>query len=251
MTQVAPRRISGRAPLPIGDNDPLQKPVRNFKVDPEYLHDNHLITELIEPAIRTSYKMLRTRVLHTLRGNGWRSIAVTSASQGDGKTVTAINLAISLAGDVNHSVCLVDLDLRHSSIARYLGLDAKLGVSDCLLKDVPIEKALIRPNIDRLLVLPNVHQVTHSSELLSSPAMHEMTEQLSYDPNRIVIYDMPPILAADDMLAFGDSTDAVLFVVAEGRTTRTDAVKARELMENLNIIGTVLNQSDEKTATYY
>ena len=101
MSQVAPRRSVGRTPLPFGDNDPLQKPVRNFKVDPELLNNNHLITELMDPAIRTSYKMLRTRVLQTLRGNGWRSIAVTSASQGDGKTVTAINLAISLAGDVN------------------------------------------------------------------------------------------------------------------------------------------------------
>jgi len=232
-------------------NDPLGKQIHKVRLNDSVMHTNHLITKQVDPAVRTSYKMLRTRILHAMHANGWRSLAITSASQGDGKTVTAINLAISLAGDVNHNVCLVDLDLRHSSIARYLDLSAKYGVSDCLIDNLPVEKALIRPHIDRLFILPNIRHVMNSSELLSSPAMHELSALLSADPNRIIIYDMPPILAADDMLAFNKNTDAILFVVAEGVTRRTDTVRARELMDELNVIGTVLNQSDEKTATYY
>jgi Mrp family chromosome partitioning ATPase len=81
--------------------------------------------------------------------------------------------------------------------------------------------------------------------------MHLLSEQLSADPSRIIIYDMPPILAADDLLAFKDNTDAILFVVSEGVTSRMDALRARELMEDLNVVGTVLNRSDEKTASYY
>jgi len=231
--------------------DPIDKSVRSLALDHEVLRRNHLVTDELDPVARTSYKMLRTRILKTMQANSWRTLAVTSATQGDGKTITAINLAISMAGDVNHNICLVDLDLRHSSVANYLGVNAKCGISDCLIDDLPLEKAIVRTDIDRLTILPNVRQVIHSSDLLSSPAMQEVTEMLSADPNRIVIYDMPPILAADDMLAFDAYADAILFVVAEGITSRTDAVRARELMEDLTVIGTVLNRSDEKTASYY
>jgi len=231
--------------------DPITDSIRSVRLSREQLSENHIINEDIDPAVRTAYKMLRTRVLQRMRANGWRSLAVTSATQGDGKSLTAINLAISLAGDVNHNVCLVDLDLRHSSIANYLGLKAKVGVSDCLANLANAEDIFIRPNIDRLVIAPNVREVPHSSEMLSSPAMYELNAMLVSDPTRIVIYDMPPLLSADDMLAFEPVTDAILLVVAETKTSRTDMVKACELLDNVNVIGTVLNRSDEKTASYY
>lgn len=232
------------------DNLVFEK-ARTVKLDRDLLSRNRIISDGMDASVRTSYKMLRTRVLQAMRAHSWNSLAVTSATQGDGKTISAINLAISLAGDVNHNVVLVDLDLRHSSVSDYLGLEGNHGVSDCLQNKAPLEKALIRPDIDRLTVLPNFHVVTHSSELLSSPDMHDLALTLVSDPNRIVIYDMPPLLSADDMLAFEPCTDAILFVVAEGMTSRTDVVKARELIENFNVIGTVLNHSDERTASYY
>ena len=231
--------------------DPITDKLMTVRLDPDVLYKNHIISRAIEPAVQTSYKMLRTRILQRMRANGWRTLAVTSASQGDGKSISSINLAISLAGDVNHNVCLVDLDLRHSSTADYLGLKPKYGVSDCLHQRVAAEKVLIRTNIDRLVVMPNVRTVTQSSELISSPAMYELAARLASDPDRIVVYDMPPLLAADDMLAFEPIPDAILLVVAEGSTRRTDTMKACELLENTNVIGTVLNRSDERTAAYY
>ncbi|NIP24146.1 MAG: AAA family ATPase [Phycisphaerae bacterium] len=186
-----------------------------------------------------------------MNANGWRQIAVTSASQGDGKTVTAINLAISLAGDVNHEVCLVDLDLRRSSIADYLGIKINKGVSDCLARSVPLEDVLLKTPYERLTLLPNLRPEIHSSELLNSPEMRTLASMLAIDSHRIVVYDMPPLLAADDMLAFEAIVDATLFVVAEGKTSRTEVIKACELLEGSNLIGTVLNRSDEKTASYY
>lgn len=231
--------------------DPLTKKLMSVRLDQEVMHKNHIITKKIDPVVQTSYKMLRTRVLQRMRANSWRSLAVTSATQGDGKSISSINLAISLAGDVNHNVCLVDLDLRHSSIASYLGLKPKHGISDCLQNNVPVEKALLKTDIDRLVVLPNVRTITNSSELISSPSMFEIAAQLSSNPDRIVIYDMPPLLAADDLEAFEPIPDAILLVVAEGTTRRTDTMKACELLENTNVIGTVLNRSDERTASYY
>ncbi len=222
------------------------------QLDRDTLLRHRVITEAADAGMRTAYKMLRTRILQRMRANGWQSLAVTSASPADGKTLTAINLAISLAGDVNHNVCLVDLDLRHSSIARCLGIEVNQGASDCLRGEATLEESLIRPDIDRLLLLPNVHTESNSSELISSPQMHEVAQRLVLDDSqRIVIYDMPPLLSADDMLAFAPFTDAVLFVVSEGRTKQTDVMKARELLDSVNVIGTVLNQSDVKTASYY
>ena len=231
--------------------DPIAGNLTQAKVHPDVMYKSHIITGKIDPIIQTAYKMLRTRILQRMRANGWQTIAVTSAAQGDGKSISSLNLAISLAGDVNHNVCLVDLDLRHSSIANYLGLKPKHGISDCLERQVPVEEALIQTNIDRLVVLPNVRTVTHSSELISSPKMHEIAAKLASDPTRIVVYDMPPLLAADDMLAFEPIVDSILLVVAEGTTRRTDTMKAFELLEDSNVIGTVLNRSDERTAAYY
>jgi capsular exopolysaccharide synthesis family protein len=232
-------------------DDPLKNDLKTVTLDKEYLKQHHIITVDEDPIAGTAYKMLRTRILQRMRGNGWQTLSITSATQGDGKSLSSINLAISLAGDVKHNVCLVDLDLRHSSVAQYLGIRPKLGISDCLAQNVPVEEALLKTNIDRLTILPNVRTVTHSSELISSPAMYEMAAKLASDPSRIVIYDMPPLLAADDMLAFEPIPDAILLVVAEGSTRRTDTLKAYELLENANLIGTVLNRSDERTASYY
>lgn len=231
--------------------DPIAGELTQARVNPEVMYHNHVITPKIDPVVQTAYKMLRTRTLQRMRSNMWQTIAVTSSTQGDGKSISSINLALSLAGDVNHNVCLVDLDLRHSSISSYLGLKPKLGISDCLERNVPVEQALIRTDIDRLVVLPNVRTVTHSSELISSPKMYEIAAKLASDPSRIVVYDMPPLLAADDMLAFEPIVDAILLVVAEGTTRRTDTMKAFELLESSNVIGTILNRSDERTAAYY
>lgn len=243
---------NGRIYSPVGPiEDPITQRLTRVTLSPDVMYDNHIITDDIDPVVQTSYKMLRTRILHRMRANGWQTLAVTSATQGDGKSISSINLAISLAGDVNHNVCLVDLDLRHSSIANYLGLKPKYGVSDCLKQHVPVEHALLRTNIDRLVILPNVREIADSSELISSPSMYELAAKLASDPDRIVVYDMPPLLAADDMLAFEPIPDAILFVVAEGATRRTDTMKACELLETSNVIGTVLNRSDERTASYY
>ena len=232
-------------------DDPLKADLTQVKLNPHVMLKNHITSVDSDPIAGTAYKMLRTRVLQRMRTNGWQTLSVTSANQGDGKSISAINLAMSMAGDVKHNVCLVDLDLRHSSIAQYLGLKPKFGVSDCLARNVPVEEALLKTSIDRLTILPNVRTVTHSSEMISSPAMYELAAKLASDPTRIVIYDMPPMLAADDMLAFEPIPDAILLVVAEGTTRRTDTLKAFELLENSNLIGTVLNRSDERTAAYY
>jgi capsular exopolysaccharide synthesis family protein len=249
---VGPRDATVNQMRPqLAAEDNFAASARKVLLNTRLMASNRIITDEMDPVALTAYKMLRTRLLQRMRTNGWQSIAVTSSTQGDGKSITAINLALSISGDVNHNVILVDLDLRHSSIASYLGLKLTNGISDCLQRDLPLSEAILNPNVDRLLILPNRTMEKRSSELLSSPIMQDLARELTRDPKSIIIYDMPPVLAADDMLAFAPNVEAVLFVAAEGSTARTDVMKAHELLEDINIIGTILNKSDEKTAAYY
>jgi protein-tyrosine kinase len=221
-------------------------------LDPDALRDFSVVTDEQPLAVRSAYKMLRTRLLQRMRANRWTKLAVTSARASAGKTLTAINTAISIAREPNQKVILVDLDLRRPSIARYLGLRPKHDLSDYLLHNVSIADVVLRTSIDRLLIVPSTSSHDNSSELLSSQRMLELVHLLSTDNQGcIVVYDFPPILDADDMLAFSPNIDALLFVVAEGETRRTDLQEVQDLIKDMDVAGVILNKSDDRSPTYY
>ena len=219
-------------------------------LNPRALYKNRIIKDEDVPA-SSAYKMLRTRVLQRMRRNGWISLAVTGTCPAEGKTLTAVNLAISMARDLSTSVVLVDLDLRKPSIARYLGLSPRHGVGDYLQGAVELERTLLCPGMDRLALLLNERPFQNSSELLTSPQMAALVAQLKQGDGRIVIFDLPPLLVTDDMLAFSPMVDAILLVLSEGTTKQADLVTAKELLQDANIVGTVLNRSSENAAPYY
>jgi len=199
-----------------------------------------------------AYKMLRTQVLQRMKEKGWNALAVTSPGPSEGKTLTAVNLAVSLAREVNHTVLLVDLDLRNPSVHQYFGYVPESGVSDVALHGVPITDALFNPGIERLVVLPGREAFSHSSEVLSSPGMVALVSELKHRYlSRMVIFDLPPVLSADDAVAFAPYVDAALLVIREGKTTREDVTRAIEFLRDLPVLGTVLNRSVEATTSSY
>lgn len=221
-------------------------------LDSDALQSNRIVTDEQPLAVRSAYKMLRTRLLQRMRANRWTKLGITSARAAAGKTLTAINTAISIAREPNQKVILVDLDLRRPSIARYLGLRPKHDLSDYLLHNVGIEDVVLRTSIDRLLIVPSTSSHENSSELLSSQRMKELVHLLSTDSQGcIVIYDFPPILDADDMLAFSPNIDALLFVVAECETRKADLQQVQDLIKEMNVAGVILNKSDDRSPTYY
>ena len=240
--------------LPSAQVKAVSNQTATVEVDEGRLREHRIVAMAEHDPAAAAYKVLRTHVLQRMRVNGWRTLAITSPGEGNGKTVTAINLAISLARDVNQTVLLVDLDLRHPSIARYFVEDALPGLSDYLTDDRPIGELLISPGIERLVILPGNHSFTHSSEMLSSPKMIQLVDELKgrYS-DRLILFDMPPVLASDDMIAFSPYLDAIMLVVEEGRTTKGDILRAYELLNEEKIIGTVLNKSDQASsgAGYY
>ncbi len=211
------------------------------------LKKNRVLSAIDDNRIIDTYRLLRTRVLKRMQQNKWKSIGITSAGKDDGKTLTAINLGISIAMKQNFTVVVVDTDLRNPSIHKLFGFDPKVGLSDYLTSDIPFEKVLVNPGIDRLVILPGSSKhIQASSELLSSPKMARLTKDLkSRYPTRIVIFDLPPVLVGDDVVAFAPNLDAVLIVVEEGGTDSDKLKQTIDLLEGIEIIGTVLNKSKE------
>lgn len=217
----------------------------------EHFSRNGLINGLENDPITTAYKILRTQVEQRMVAQGWNTLAVTSANQNEGKTQTAINLAISLAREMHRTVLLVDLDLRNPNIHKRLGHAVDQGVADYLLNGVPLANLMFNPGVERLVVLPGSAPIEGSSELLASPSMESLVSELKTRyPSRFVIFDLPPLLSTDDALAFVPAVDAVLLIAEDGKTKQSEFARSLEMLQRTNLMGTVLNKSSE-TLSYY
>ena len=220
-------------------------------VSEEVFRKNRVIAAVPQHELKDSCRMLRTRVLQSMRSNNWNSLAITGPASGCGKTLTAINLAVSLAMEVTNTVLLVDLDLRNPSVHTYFDYEPEYGISDYLFNDVPIEKIMFSPSVDRLVVLPGREGIHNSSEMLRSPKMLDLVEELkSRYPDRYVVVDLPPILAADDALSFSPYIDAMLLVAEDGSTRAEHLEKSLEVLKDAQIIGTVLNKASRSITGY-
>ena len=252
-------KSNGSAALPINDGleataniDISSLPV--VVPDEDCLEKYRVVAAIKDSPERSAYKVLRTRVLQRLRASRYNIIGVTGAGPGEGKSLTAINFAYTLAQDVNNQVILIDLDLRRPSLHEYLGISPRHDLTSVLSGSVSLENALVCPNANRLAVLTNQVVQRESSEILSSPEMAEVMKQLrSYGQRTITIVDLPPALASDDVIAFSPLIDALLLVVGQGRCRRDDLRETQELLHDSEILGVVLNGSREKSATsgYY
>ncbi|MDA8364294.1 MAG: CpsD/CapB family tyrosine-protein kinase [Gammaproteobacteria bacterium] len=219
---------------------------RTEEVPINVLRDMRVIAAVDSAGFTDAYGILRTQVLQRLRDKKWNALAVTSPGTAEGKTLTAINLAISLAREVDYTVLLVDADLRDPAVHTYFGIHPEKGLSDYLLNDTPLSELLVHPSgIGRFVVLPGGQRLDNSSEMLNSPKMVRLVDELKARySSRIVLFDLPPLLSTADALAFSPYVDAALLVVEEGVTPASEIQRAAELLsQNTQIIGTVLNKA--------
>lgn len=216
------------------------------ELDEDVLRANRVVAALRDEPLADVYRILRTQVLRRLSAEGLTTLAVCSPAVGEGKTLTAVNLAICLAMDVNHTVLLVDLDLRQPSVAHMLGIAPKAGIDDYIKETAELPDCLVNPGTERLVILPARASIEKSSEMLASPRMARLAHELKNRyPDRIVIYDMPPLLATDDCLAFLPYVDATMLVVAEGKTTQSEIERSKAILRDSHFIGAILNDSAE------
>lgn len=213
------------------------------------LEKNRIIRDDYPAEALTQYKMLRTKVLQEYSANNWDTLAITSPLDGAGKTLTAINLAITLALHGHLNVFLVDLDLRNPSIADYLDLpDDVRGVPNYIENGLDLQGMLWNIGIDNLVILPNRSRVDNSAECITSKRMRELINVFTQGaPNPIVIFDMPPVLAADDVIAFSPMVDGVLVVASERETSRENLSNTMDVLRgaNANVVGVVLNKANQ------
>lgn len=224
-----------------------------FELDPSHRERERILPPGAAGEYGGAYKMLRTQVLRRLDQLGATTLGVMSAGAGEGKTLTAINLAIAIAADPARTVLLVDFDLRNPSIHKRLGMEPELGVEDCITQQRPLQEAMFKiAGYERVTILPARRRVEQSSEVLSSTRVGELVAEMrARYANRILIFDIPPVLQADDALAFSRHLQSGLFVIGEGRTRREHVARTLELMRDIPFVGTVLNGSRGKTENYY
>ena len=226
--------------------------VRN--IDPETLKRNKIYSISHDHELTDHINLLRAQVMNGLKKIGGNSILITSANPGEGKTFTAINLAVSIAKELNRTVLLVDADLKNPTIHHYdfatdfFGVNLKRGLADYLLGQEELPDLLVNPGIEKLTILPAGHALPNSSELLGSPRMEAMIKDIKnrYQKERIVIFDCSSLLASPDPLVFSHLVDSVLLVVEVGRTTPDQIKRVMELLDGRHVLGTVLNKNRGK-----
>jgi Mrp family chromosome partitioning ATPase len=240
-----------RAPRETRDETTVRTPV--LAVDRALLERARVLPPGAGGPHGAAYKMLRTQVLKRLDQLGANVLALISPGAQDGKTLTAINLAIAIAADAGRTALLADFDLRNPSVHRRLGIEPRTGVEECLRSRRPVHEALARlEGYERLTILPARSGLEQSSELLSGQRTADVvTELRTRYVNRILIVDLSPALLADDALAFSRHMQAALLVVGEGRTRREDVTRTIELLHDIPIVGTVLNASRERATGYF
>ncbi len=223
---------------------------RCINISNKTLLDNHIVAGLPGHELQDTYRMLRTRIMREMQANDWNMIMVTGAHQGAGKSMTAINLAVAMSMDINHTVLLVDADLRQPSLHEYFNFRPETGLSDYLLHGAPVEDMLFHPNgLDRLVVLPGRERVENSAEMLGSPQAGRLAEELKTRyPDRIVILDAPPVLSSDDVVVTDRYVDAVLLVAEAGVTQTDELEESLRVLGNVPVLGTVLNKAPKVKA---
>lgn len=225
---------------------------RVVKLRAEHLKTTRIVAFDKNDAMSMRFDLLRTHVLQKMEEKGWQTLAITSPAQGAGKTVVAINLAMSIAQQTNKTAMLVDFDLRRPKVGTYLGIPMEKSLNDLLDGTADLADVLVNPDMPRLVVLATKTAVRKSAETLSSKKVSELIKDLRERyQSRIVIFDLPPVLVTDDAIVLLPQIDCVLMVVANGMSTKREIEDSIRLLPTEKLIGTVLNKADSESTGYY
>lgn len=218
---------------------------RTIDVPRDLFRENRIVSAFNPCLLTDAYKILSTQVSLKLRANDWRTLGVTSPGRREGKPLTAINLAISLAAEFNQTALLVDAHLRRPNVSQYFGVPAEAGLSDYLMSNRPIE-TVDRPGRAGLVFLLSGAPLINSSEALGRRRMARSGPGAEGALSRAHGgFRSDPFADHANVLALAPYLDAALMVVEEGRPSRRDVDRAVRLLNETQLISTVLNKSNE------
>ena len=253
------------APGPRQAPAPSPKQSRQAELDLARLERMGLLTpRTARSRLKEEFRVIKRAVLRNafqqgvLRGLPGNLVMVSSAKPTEGKTFTAINLAISIALERDYTVLLIDGDFARPSVTKTLGLDADKGIVD-VLEDpsIDLSDVLIRTNIEKLSVLPAGSLHNLSTELLASHRMSAVVSEIAQRyPDRVIIFDAPPILASSEPSALAMHVGQIVLVVEADRTPRSAVQEALDMMNTDAHISVILNRCSPRIGqaqfgTYY
>ena len=243
------------APAPVGD---VRKSSRTITLDIAKLREQNMITpDGARSPITEGFRRIKRHVLANLANPGTGAAAnllmVTSPLAGEGKTFCTINLAVSIAMEIDRRVLLVDADVAKPSVPRVLGIEAERGLMDVVLdRNIDLADVLLRTNIDGLSLLPAGTQHQHATEMLASEAMRTLLKEMAERyHDRIIIFDSPPLLAASEAAVLATRMGQIVVVVEAGKTTETELKDALSRIESCNLAGLLLNKGGAPGSGYY
>jgi Mrp family chromosome partitioning ATPase len=225
-----------------------------IQLNPPHLESTRIVAHNGSSPHGRYFDMLRTQVLQEFDRNSWQFLAVTSPTAGCGKTVTACNLALSIARLPERSVLLVDFDLQKPKVSEYLGLNRERGVLSMLEGGASLRETIVRVSMGRtnMLVLPGEVCQHGSSEWMASQTMSSLLQAMRTEfRSRIVIFDLPPVLVGDDVLSILPQMDATLFVVAVGETSVAQIKECKKHLKATPVVRMVVNKATEPNESYY
>ncbi|MDB5540756.1 MAG: Cobyrinic acid ac-diamide synthase [Devosia sp.] len=217
--------------------------LRALELDPKQLETNRIVTVARNDPRHMPLDILRTKLVRTMRKNGWSVLAITSPTARCGKSTIALNLAFSLAMQSDLRLALLDFDLRSPSVARLLGCGRHFAIERLLRGQNKMAENMLRHG-NNLAVAPNTVPVRDAAELLqdvaSGTAIREMRRTLGLD---LVILDLPPMLSSDDVMSILPGVDCVLLVAAAELSSLNEIdICEQELSEQGKLLGVVLNK---------
>lgn len=195
-----------------------------------------------ESPVTEQYRTLRTNLLALNTSKPPKTIIITSSTHAEGKTITSINLAISMAHDLDKKrILLIDADLRRSRISSYLGTNTELGLSDLLIDNAKLDDALFNIGIDNLTILPAGKRPKNPAELLGSLKMKKFLNLIK-DKYDYIIFDTPPIISVTDAGILGPQTDGVIMVIKAGHTQKAVVHRSQQLLKQAQakLLGCIL-----------
>jgi len=196
-------------------------------------------------SVAEEFRKLKSSVVKLTKGEPFKNmLMVTSSLSDEGKSMTALNLAMTLAQDYDHTVLLVDADLRNPSLHSYLGLKPALGLTECLLDGIALKDVLIKTGIGRLSLLPAGRQVLAPAEIFSSDRIKDFFLEIKNRyPERYIIIDTAPVLPFAETRSISTIIDGVILVIKEGAVPAQSVLDTLECLNGSTILGVVYNQS--------
>jgi len=248
-------------PSVVMDGNGAGHPGRRLDIDLVRLKQEGLLTpDAPQSQIADEFRIIKRPIIRNALGrdgvkarNG-NLIMVTSALPGEGKTFTAINLAMSMAMEFDSTVLLIDGDVAHPSLPNVLGVSNAPGLLDLLTgRDIDVADALVRTNVEKLSILPAGSRHRRSTELLASEQMANLLRELaSRYSDRIIIFDSPPLLATTEARVLATHMGQIIMVVAADSTSQNVVNSALATIDSCEIVLMLLNKAHQSdVGTYY